>query len=149
MFENDDGGLRRRSTMLGAGVGALGLVALLAPGPVARAFGVPTSPVALAVVRSLGTREVVMGAMLCSAALHGGKLRPQLLARLLTDATDTLVMGGLLVTGHGNRLIAAIGALAAGATVQDLLLWRAAGAAADVDSDLADFAPLTERDLPL
>ena len=40
-------------------------------------------------MRSLGVRDVVMGIGLWSAAAHGGKYLPWLLARILVDGGDT------------------------------------------------------------
>ena len=140
----DDKSLRTLTTALGAGTMLFGLWPALAPGSFARAFGLPTgaSAGASAAIRSVGTRDFVSGVGLCSAALHGGKYAPWLLARLLVDASDALVMALECARGS-NRQMGALGVLALGAAGIDFALWRAAkriaarepsaGAAADFE----------------
>src|SRR5215211_8800147 len=90
----DDKSLRKLTTALGAGTTVFGVWPTLAPASFARAFGLPVSADAgaLAAIRSVGVRDTVSGVGLCSAAIHGGRYAPWLLARLLVDASDAAIM---------------------------------------------------------
>lgn len=116
---------------LAAGLGlatlAFGVTPVVAPRRFAQIFGFPEPDVpAAAMMRSLGVRDVVMGMGLWSAAAHGGKYAPWLLARMLTDAGDALAVGVAAGAGWHNRRFLALGALALGAAASDAVLWRAA-----------------------
>ena len=119
--------LRRLAGALGLATVAFGATPLAAPAVFARLFGFPKSDAStVAMMRSLGVRDVVMGMGLWSAAAHGGNYAPWLLARLLTDGGDTLAVSIGAGTGHRNGRFLALGALALGAAAGDALLWAAA-----------------------
>ena len=124
----DDKSLRTLTTALGAGTTVFGIWPALAPRSFARAFGLPVGgdAGALAAIRSVGVRDTVSGIGLCSAAMHGGRYAPWLLARLLVDASDAAIMAVECARGGGNRQMGALGVLALGATLMDLALWQAA-----------------------
>lgn len=119
--------LRPAAIVIGWASIAIGVAPILAPGACARAFGfpAPTPPVA-SIMRSLGARDLVLGMGLWSAATHGGKYAPWLLARTLSDAGDVLSIALAAAAGVRNPRFLALGALAVGATVTEALLWRAA-----------------------
>jgi hypothetical protein len=118
--------LRRATAALGLATLAFGITPLLAPGQFARLFGF-TAPdqATAAMMRSLGLRDAVMGLGLWSAAAHGGKYAPWLLARALTDGGDTLAVGLAVGEGWRNRRFLSLGALALGATALDAVLYWA------------------------
>lgn len=117
--------VRQAAGALGVATVAFGVTPLAAPGVFARLFGFPRPDAATAaMMRSLGIRDVVMGAGLWSAAAHGGNYAPWLLARLLTDGGDTLAVGIGAGAGHRNGRFLALGALALGAAAGDAVLWR-------------------------
>jgi len=119
--------LRRAAAGLGLVTLAFGVKPLLAPGRFARLFGFTAPDLATAsMMRSLGVRDIVMGMGLWSAAAHGGKYAPWLLARALTDGGDTVAVGLAASRGWRNRQFFALGALALGATVLDTVLYWAA-----------------------
>jgi hypothetical protein len=131
VFENDRV-LRHLAAALGGGVAVFGLWPVVAPRGFEQTFGLPSEvhPGVVAALRSVGVRDVVSGAGLCSAAMHGGKYAPWLLSRLLIDGGDTLVMALASRQPGSNRRMAALGALALGAALVDVTLWRAAKRAA-------------------
>lgn len=137
--ELEDETILRNATMaLGAATTLFSLIPTVAPGLFARMFGIPTTggPAGVATIRSIGIRDTVTGVGLCSAALHGGKLVPWLLTRMLIDAGDTLTVGWAFARGNGNRALGTLGFLALGATVVDAVLWRAAKEAAQQREEL-------------
>ncbi|HEY7833064.1 MAG TPA: DUF4267 domain-containing protein [Ktedonobacterales bacterium] len=125
--------LRPLAAGLGLGTVAFGAVPLLVPRLFARLFGFPApDAAAVSMMRSLGVRDVVFGMGLWSAAAHGGRFAPWVLARLLTDAGDSISVGAAVASGLRNPRFLALGALALGATAADLALYLAArGATAD------------------
>jgi hypothetical protein len=119
--------LRPVATAIGLASVAIGAAPILAPGLCARAFGFPTpTPAVASVMRSLGARDLVLGMGLWSAATHGGKYAPWLLARTLSDAGDVLSIGLAAGAGLRNPRVLALGALALGATATEAVLFRAA-----------------------
>src|SRR5215831_9771552 len=117
--------LRRAAAGLGLATLAFGVMPLLAPGQFARLFGFAApDPATASMMRSLGLRDAVMGIGLWSAAAHGGKYAPWLLARTLTDGGDTLAVGLAAGGGWRNRRFLSLGALALGATAVDAALYR-------------------------
>ena len=118
--------LRRLAATLGLATAAFGVTPLVAPAIFARLFGFPKPETSTAaMMRSLGVRDVVMGMGLWSAAAHGGKYAPWLLARALTDAGDTLAVGVAASAGWRNGRFLALGGLALSAAALDALLYRA------------------------
>ncbi len=116
-----------------AGVGlslvAFGALPVVAPGPFARLFGFERPDAAVAsMMRSLGVRDALMGVGLWSAASHGGKYLPWLLARTLTDGGDTLAVGLAVAQGKRDPRFIALGALALGATITEAALYAIARA---------------------
>jgi hypothetical protein len=135
-----EGDVRVASTVLGAATALFGLWPVLAPRSFARAFGLSTQggPTSELAIRSTGVRDLVMGAGLVSAAVHGGRIGPWLLARLLVDGLDGAAVSLALANRQGrNRQLALLGLLAAGAALVDAALWWAAKV-------IADPAPLDE-----
>jgi hypothetical protein len=120
-------GGRLRSLAAGLGLGALafGIPPVFAPRAFGRAFGIvaPDPPVATA-IRSVGVRDVVLGAGLFWAAARGGKYAPWLLARAVTDAGDALAVGAAVLAGARERRFLALGALALGAAAVGAGLYR-------------------------
>jgi hypothetical protein len=122
-------GVRRATGALGVLTLLFGVAPAVAPGYFARLFGIAsttTRPATLAVVRSVGIRDAVMGIAMLSAAMHGGRLAPWLLARSLMDLGDTVTISLAVARGEGSGRLAALGALAFGATIVDHALWHAA-----------------------
>lgn len=126
---NTERGVRRATSALGVATLLFGLAPAVAPGYFARLVGVTpaeTGPATLSFIRSIGIRDAVMGIGLLSAAMHGGKLAPWLLARSLMDLGDTVSVSLAFARGGGSSRLAALGALAFGATIVDHALWHAA-----------------------
>ena len=119
--------LRSAAAGLGIVTSLFGVVPLLAPQTFARLFGFPPPYVPTAsMMRSLGVRDVVFGMGLWSAAAHGGRYAPWVLARLLTDAGDSLSVGQAIARGMRHPRFLALGALALGATACEAALYVAA-----------------------
>jgi hypothetical protein len=122
-------GVRRATSALGVATFLFGLAPAVAPGYFARLVGMAaaeSSPATLSVIRSVGIRDAVMGIGLLSAAMHGGRLGPWLMARTLMDAGDTLSVSLAFARGGGSGRLAALGGLAFAATIVDHALWHAA-----------------------
>lgn len=125
------GWTERRTRRLAAGLGlsllAFGALPVVAPQPFARLFGFerPSAEVA-SMVRSVGVRDVAMGAGLWSAATHGGKYAPWLLARIIADGGDTVAIGIAAAQGKRHPRFLGLGGLALAATVADAVLWALA-----------------------
>jgi hypothetical protein len=115
---------RSLAASLGVGVCLFGAAPLLAPGVFARLFGFAApDPASASMMRSLGLRDAVMGLGLWSAATHGGKYAPWLLARALTDGGDTLAVALAVGAGHRNPRFITLGLLALGAGLVDAALY--------------------------
>jgi hypothetical protein len=124
--------LRTLAANLGLGTLAFGALPLLTPRRFAWLFGFAAPDAAgAAMMRSLGVRDIVMGMGLWSAAAHGGRYAPWLLARLLTDAGDTAGIGLAATAGARSPRFLALGGLALGATVVDAALYWAARSRTD------------------
>ncbi len=119
--------LRPLVAALGLGTLAFGMLPILAPRQFAHLFGHPApDPAVTSMMRSLGVRDAVMGIGLWSAATHGGRYAPWLLARLLTDAGDTASVALAVATGARRPRFLALGGLALGATAADAAMYWAA-----------------------
>lgn len=117
--------MRQLAAALGLATVAFGAAPLVAPNVFARLFGFPKPETSTAaMMRSLGIRDVVMGMGLWSAAAHDGNYAPWLLARLLTDGGDALAIGVGASAGYRNTRFLALGGLAVGAALGDVVLWR-------------------------
>jgi Domain of unknown function (DUF4267) len=119
---------RRLAAWLGLGSAAFGVAPLVAPRAFARLFGLagaddPTTAVA---VRSVGVRDLVLGLGLWSAATHGGRYAPWLLARALSDTGDTLACAVALRQGADAPGFKALAGLAAAAAAGGFGLWLGA-----------------------
>lgn len=90
----------------------LGLVELLAPGPLAAFLGVPRSR---ALIRACGVRELVTGVGL----LLGGAPRPWVHARLGGDLLDLAGLGCAAEQGRAPRNVALAAGAVAGVTALD------------------------------
>lgn len=117
--------LRQLTMALGIGTVAAGVVPFLAPGFFARAFGLPRgeSPAADIAIRSVSARDAINGIGILSATVHGGRVAPWILARALADGMDTLAVGLAWKSGARNPRLLALGAVALGATILDVLLY--------------------------
>ncbi|MGH2458456.1 MAG: hypothetical protein ACRDIY_06265 [Chloroflexota bacterium] len=120
---------RLRQLTLGLGVGTLvvGIIPWIAPRQCARAFGIPLaeSPAADVAIRSVSARDAINGIGILSATIHGGRVAPWILARALSDGTDTLAIGIAWTAGARNARLSALGAVALGATALDVVLYLA------------------------
>ena len=116
-----------RPLAAGLGIGAIGfgIMPVVAPRQFARLFGFPPPDAAtVSMMRSLGVRDVVMGLGLWSAAAHGGKYAPWLLARLLADGGDAAAVGAGAAAGARHPRFLLLGGLALGAAaVEAALYW--------------------------
>lgn len=120
-----------RTRQLAAGLGlslmAFGALPMVAPKPFARLFGfAPPTPETASMIRSIGARDVAMGAGLCFAATQGRAYAPWLLARILSDGGDTVAIGIAAAQGQRQPRLLALGGLALAATVADAALWSLA-----------------------
>ena len=127
-MQADDDLVRRLALGLGLGSVAFGVAPIVAPGFFARLFGIavgddPTTAVA---VRSVGVRDVVIGLGLWSAAAHGGRYAPWVLARALSDTGDTLACVVALAQGADRPGFKALTAVAGGAALGGFALWLSA-----------------------
>ena len=123
--------LYRATLGLGIGTVGVGIVPYLVPRAVARLFGVPgpTSPVVGIIVRSVGARDAINGLGIVSATIHAGRVAPWILARTLADAADLLAVGLAWRAGARSWRTVGIGIAALGATILDVLIYRAHRAA--------------------
>lgn len=119
--------IRQLAAGLGVSLMAFGILPAIAPKPFARLFGFeqPT-PETASMIRSIGVRDAVMGAGLWSAAAHGGKYAPWLLARILSDGGDTVAVSIAAAQGKRSPRFLGLGGLALAATLADATLWTLA-----------------------
>ena len=125
--DKSDKRVRNLAAALGLSLVAFGVVPLIAPRPFAWLFGFerPNAEVA-SMIRSVGVRDAVMGMGLWSAAAHGGKYAPWLLARILSDGGDAVAIGIAAAQGKRQPRFLGLGALALGAALADAALWMLA-----------------------
>src|SRR5690348_4170420 len=83
----DDSLLRKLSAAVGLGTVAFGVFPIVSPRAFAAVFGLrrPADATTEAAFRSLGVRDLAIGLGLWSAATHGGRYAPWLLARAISD----------------------------------------------------------------
>jgi hypothetical protein len=119
--------LRPGALALGVALALFSAPAIFFPRFFGRQVGltVPDEPSAVA-IRSVAIRDAVMGVGLVSAAQHGSRLAPWLLIRALCDGGDAAAIGLAFARGGGNPRLAGLGALALGAALYDVVLWRLA-----------------------
>ena len=124
----DDRRLRQFAGVLGLGAAGFGALPLIAPGWFGRLFGLEARrrPAAEAAFRSVGVRDVVLGLGLWSAAAHGGKFAPWLLARALSDTGDTIAAWLAIRQGARGPRFVALSVLALAAAATGSALWLAA-----------------------
>lgn len=121
----------QQTRMLAAGLGlsllAFGAFPAVAPGPFARIFGF-TQPDAegASVMRSVGVRDVAMGAGLWTAAASGADYAPWLFARMLADGGDTISVGIAMAQGNRSPRFLLLSGMALAATAADAFLWTLA-----------------------
>ncbi len=120
--------MRQLAVGLGLGSVAFGVAPILAPRFFARLFGLKVSrdSTASVAVRSVGVRDLVIGLGLWSAASHGGRYAPWILARALSDTGDALACTIALAQGADRRGFKSLTLLAAGAAAGGFALWFAA-----------------------
>lgn len=119
--------VRQLSAGLGLVMIGFGALPALAPRPFGWVFGFQEQDAeGESLMRSLGLRDAVMGVGLWSAASHGGKYAPWLLARALTDGGDVISVGIAVAQGKRNPRFIALAGLAAAATITDIALWTLA-----------------------
>lgn len=112
---------------LGAGLLAFGAFSVVAPRPFARLFGFDEPSVeVIAMMRSIGMRDVAMGAGLCDAAVRGKDYAPWLLARAVADGGDAVAIGIAATQGNRNLRFIGLGGMALAATLTDAALWALA-----------------------
>lgn len=117
----------RDSTMLLA-ISTIGfsLLPVVMPRTFASVFGLPApgGHDGVVPIQSVGARDVVSGIGMISATMHGGRVAPWLLGRLLSDVTDVLWIVLAFLRGTRSPRLAALGAMALGAAVADFVLYR-------------------------
>ncbi|CAA9247381.1 MAG: hypothetical protein AVDCRST_MAG77-2952 [uncultured Chloroflexi bacterium] len=122
--------LRTLAKALGLGTAAFGIVPFFWPRYFSRLSGLadPAEPTTEAAYRSVGARDLAIGLGLWSAAAHGGKYAPWVLARLICDTLDTVA--ALLAIRRGERDPRFLGltGMAAGAAAFGAWLWSQARA---------------------
>lgn len=119
-------GLLRRLTLgLSYGTIAFGVVPALAPRAFARLFEIPRAndPATELLIRTVGARDVINGIGIFSAALHGGRVAPWILARAVADGSDTLAITVAALQGLRRPRLLALGLIALGATLLDITLY--------------------------
>ena len=121
----------KRKRQLASGLGlsllAFGVAPLIAPKPFARIFGFeqPTPEIA-SMMRSIGARDVAMGAGLWIAAARGDDYAPWLLGRVAADGGDALAIGIAIAQGKRGVRFIALGGMALAAAISDAALWALA-----------------------
>jgi hypothetical protein len=119
---------RLLSLALGAGAVAFGIPALLAPAWFARLFGIAAAdnPTVATAIRSVGIRDVVIGAGLFGAARARDRsgMQQWLLARTASDAGDAVAVGLAVAAGARNPRFLGLGALAVSAAAFGGVLLR-------------------------
>ena len=126
----DDKTLRALAQALGLATVGFGAAAFAAPRFFSRLFGLddPSEPTVAAAYRSVGARDIAIGLGLWSAAAHGGKYAPWVLARMLCDSGDTAAALLAIARGERNARFLGLTGLAAGASAFGAWLWSEARA---------------------
>ncbi|HEX8981195.1 MAG TPA: DUF4267 domain-containing protein [Ktedonobacterales bacterium] len=118
---------RRMAAGLGLSLLVFGVAPTLAPRTFAKlfAFAEPDTETA-SMMRSVGVRDMAMGAGLLATAASGGPYAPWLLARVLADGGDTVSVGIAIAQGQRHPRFILLGGLALAAAVADATLWTLA-----------------------
>ena len=126
--------LRSLTLALGIGTTVFGIAPVLAPRTFGNLFGLPMdqSPAAEIAMRSVGARDAINGIGIVSATMHNGRVAPWLLARAVSDGTDTIGVAMALLQGSGNPRLALLGGVALAATIVDVVLYLGNKSAASV-----------------
>lgn len=112
---------------LGVSLLAFGAFSIVAPRPFARIFGFREPDAeAITMMRSIGMRDVAMGAGLAEAAAHGKPYAPWLLARAVADGGDAAAISIAAAQGKRNLRFIALGGMALAAALGDAALWALA-----------------------
>jgi hypothetical protein len=117
--------LRLSLRSLGAGTSLFGIAPLIAPEKFARLFGLPYDrrrPAAAMAVRSVGARDLVSGLAVLATAGSPRRGRPWLLVRLAADGGDAAITWLALRDEPRNRRLLALGMVAGGAALADVVL---------------------------
>lgn len=119
--------LRQLTLSLGIGTLVVGIAPWIAPRWFARTFGISKdgSPAIDVAIRSVSARDAINGIGILSATIHGGRVAPWILARALSDGTDTVAIGIAWTAGARDPRLFALGAIAFGATALDVVLYVA------------------------
>jgi hypothetical protein len=126
----EDKTLRGLAQLLGVGTLAFGVVPFVSPRVFSKLFGLkePDEPTVEAAFRSVGARDIAVGIGMWSAAAHGGKYAPWVLARVLADGGDTLAALVAIRRGERDPRFLALTGMAAGAALFGGWLWSQARA---------------------
>jgi len=126
--------LRSLTLALGIGTTVFGVAPVLAPRTFGKLFGLPMdqSPAAEIAMRSVGARDAINGIGIVLATMHNGRVAPWLLARAVSDGTDTIGVAMALLQGSGNPRLALLGGVALAATIVDVVLYLGHKSAASV-----------------
>ena len=110
--------LRTLSAALGAGSVAFGVAPVVAPRFFGRLFGLGGTdrPDVVSIYRSVGARDIAVGAGLYWAATRGQPLAPWLAARVICDGVDAAATGLAIVQGARHPRFLALALAASGAT---------------------------------
>lgn len=113
----DDSLLRRGAAFFGLSLALFSVPWVIAPRWAGRIFGLPggQEPVYPVLSRMIGARDIAMGLGLWSAATHGGKYAPWLLARIISDGGDVLWTGAAIAAGARQKAFVGLWGLAAAA----------------------------------
>lgn len=127
MMTLSDSQSRRLAAGLGLSLLAFGAYSIVAPRPFARLFGFSEPDAeAITMMRSIGMRDVAMGAGLAEAAARGKPYAAWLLARAVADGGDAAAISIAAAKGKRDPRFMALGALALAATLSDAALWALA-----------------------
>lgn len=127
MMTLSDGQTRRLAAGLGLSLLAFGAFSIVAPRPFARLFGFHEPDAeAITMLRSIGMRDVAMGAGLAEAAARGKPYAAWLLARAVADGGDAAAISIAATQGKHDARFMALGGMALAATLADTALWALA-----------------------
>ncbi len=121
--------LRRGAAFFGISLALFSVPWVIAPRQAGQLFGLPAgqqAPVYPLLSRMLGMRDIAMGLGLWSAATHGGKYAPWLLARVIADGGDVVWSGAAVAGGNRNRAFISLWALAFAAAASAAVQWALA-----------------------
>lgn len=118
---------RRLAAGLGLALLVFGVAPTLAPKTFAKLFAFATPDAETAsMMRSVGVRDMAMGAGLLAAAASGGAYAPWLLARALADGGDTVSVSIAIAQGQRQPRFILLGGMALAAAIADATLWALA-----------------------